>query len=484
MELTGGEVAGEDRLSELPDDVLVQILLRVDAADTAARTSVLSRRWRRVWALLPVLFFGGSCKPHLIGDALGAHQAALLGLSVETVSATPDSVAAWLPVAAPRLAGLLIYENAAPGIDTEEQGDEGAFELPCFEKATIISLDLGFLGLSMPPAGVFTCLTNLSLKRVRFDGPFELGDTGSSLRCPCLLVLKIHNARGLLTVTVCSESLHLMELCTLQDLEQLTVAAPLLCEFSFRRCFALGSRRPIASIVAPQLELLHWEDFYHSSSVHLGKMEHLQSLGTYFFAYGSASYSLISPAVGLLLRFKALRCLTFTLFYPLDLGKYNYLMEHMTMLPDITSLHLIVIAMGHAFGATSFHVLGMCSGITSLKLTLPAPKTACPSGCICGQQPPNWKTEGLLLNCLQKVEINYFSGLEHEVTFVKRLFIWATVLKKMIIVFDCSVTKSMAEELFQMLLSFSKPDIHMEYYIRAHGAACTGEGSKAGGSSA
>ncbi|KAF8664425.1 hypothetical protein HU200_054597 [Digitaria exilis] len=49
--------AGVDRITDLPDDVLHMILARLPSTTDAARTSVLSRRWRRVWAGVPALSF-------------------------------------------------------------------------------------------------------------------------------------------------------------------------------------------------------------------------------------------------------------------------------------------------------------------------------------------------------------------------------------------------------------------------------------------
>lgn len=48
----GGD--GEDRISRLPNKVLSEIVSRLPAKD-AARTAVLSRRWRRVWASTPLV---------------------------------------------------------------------------------------------------------------------------------------------------------------------------------------------------------------------------------------------------------------------------------------------------------------------------------------------------------------------------------------------------------------------------------------------
>jgi len=144
-----------------------------------------------------------------------------------------------------------------------------------------------------------------------------------------------------------------------------------------------------------------------------------------------------------------------------------YLMDDMTVLPDITFLKLNVLAYGHAFGPSAFHVLRMCSGIRGLKLFL-APthseaQSSCPSVCICCQQ-ANWKTEELSLNRLEEVEITGLRGSEHEIAFLKRLLSWAALLKRMTITFHSSVTENMANELCQMLWSFSRTEICMKFY--------------------
>jgi hypothetical protein len=63
-----------------------------------------------------------------------------------------------------------------------------------------------------------------------------------------------------------------------------------------------------------------------------------------------------------------------------------------------------------------------------------------------------------LLNRLEEVEIDQFRGSEHEFTFVKQLFVWATALEKMTVTFDDSVTESVAMELGQVLQSFSRQE--------------------------
>ncbi|TVU19241.1 hypothetical protein EJB05_35380, partial [Eragrostis curvula] len=406
MEMSGAAAkranpSGEDRLSALHDDALVHILLHLQTA-AAVRTSVLSRRWRRVWTLVPELRFDFSPEPHPVASALAAHDAALRFLNVGAMDAAPESVAAWLPDAASRLSGRLVFENRAPGRN-EVEVDESAFELPCFERATAVSLDLGFLGLAVPTAGVFARLVELCLIRVRIRGPYKLGDAVSSPRCPCLQKLTTYYIQGVSDITIHSESLLQMELKKVCGLKQLTVVVPALQELRVLVCFSYGQNQPVAHISAPLLKSLVWNDAYDPSSVHLCKMEHLQVLSTSVNPYAHGGYM-----------------------------------------------------RNHAFSK----ILPLFKVIERLYLLL-CYQQVCPSGCAC-DQPTNWKTEELALNCLEELAIVGMKGTDHEVDVMKRLFSCATVLIE--ITFNCSVSESKARELCQTLSTFCKSETRLKFY--------------------
>ncbi|CAN6212926.1 unnamed protein product [Urochloa humidicola] len=449
------------------------ILLRLGTA-AAARTSVLSRRWRRVWALLPELCIPAAPEPHRFRDALDAHEVPLRSLSVWAGGAVPESMAIWLPAAARRVSGDLTLFNFDPGKDDDaeeaEAAQRAAFELPCFEKATSISLILGFHGLAMPPAaaGVFARLTGIYLNRVRFHGPCALGDAVSSPRCPCLQRLTVDDSRGLGNLTISSDSLLRMELKNLRGLWQINVVAPALTDLTVICCFHRDDTQPVANIAAPQLVSLEWRDVYDPSSVRLGKMAHLRWRGTFFYlVYGHAGHN--HSCLALLQRFQAIGTLFLTLAYMQEIETYQYLMEDMTVLPDITFLCLVVISNGHEFGASSFHVLRLCSRIRRLTMIFAAPtgseaQTVCPSGCIC-HQPGEWENEELSLSHLEEFEIRDLRGSENEVAFVKRFFSWATVLKQMKVTFYLKIPETKAKELYQMFQSLSRPGTHMTFYI-------------------
>ncbi|VAI93019.1 unnamed protein product [Triticum turgidum subsp. durum] len=289
-----GVGGGEDRLSALPDDVLIHILLKLRDAPVAARTSVLARRWRRVWALLPELHFPVGTDPDRIRAALTAHDApALRHLFVAGIEATPEIAAAWLPIAARRLSGVLHFKNTG-GMNGASAGERGTLKLPCFEKATKVVLDLHSIGLTLPPSGVFTRLTDLELVRIQLHGPCSLSDVVSSPRCPSLRRLSVCSVRGLENFTIQSESLVQLELRSLHILQQLNIVALSLQKLKVFLCFTnpLNEGQPVANISAPQLVTLDWRSAYDPSSVLFGEMPNLQQLTTNpLFVYGDDIFS-------------------------------------------------------------------------------------------------------------------------------------------------------------------------------------------------
>ncbi|CAL5011287.1 unnamed protein product [Urochloa decumbens] len=485
-----GAGAGEDRLSALPDDILVLILLRLDPTDgsyAAGRTSVLSRRWRRVWALLPDLSFPLLSEPGHIATALAAHGAAALrDLSVVTADANAESVASLLAAAAARrISGRLDIFNislkrgdAAAAAGEEDPNnpageavgpvDRGAFGLPCLGDATAVSLRLGYLGLAFPPAAVFARLTELSLISVRFGSRCDLGGALSSPRCPSLEKLTIRNAIGLVDLAIHSESLLQLVLCRFDGLEQLTIVAPALEDLNTTNCFPFG--RPVADISTPKLVKLQWKDPYDPSTVQFSNMGSLQSLSLDFFhVYGQHDSEDNRNLLKFLQRFQLIDSLAVSLFYRQVISNLQYLMDDITRLPHISILTLLLASKEHSFGASAFHILKLCTGIRKLRLMLLGSSTdlkelsACPSGCIC-DQPTDWKSEELLLNSLEVVVLFDLKGADNEVAFVKRLLNWATKLKMMTITFDCSVSGNKAAEVCRALSSLARPETCKKFY--------------------
>jgi hypothetical protein len=268
LKLSDGDGGGEDRLSALPDDLLIHILVLVKDAAAAARTSILASRWRRLWALLPELTFVLIEDRH-IGAALAAHEALNLSLlDVFTVDSCPESLSAWLPIAACCLSGALKLQGLGWPENETEVGDRCAVDLPCFEKATTVILDLGFLGLALPPSGVFARLGDLTLGSIQLHGQSSgLGDLLSSQRCPSLRGLVVCDVRGLDSFNIHTDSLLSMELLGLQHLQQLTVMAPALESLKVINCFTdpLNPDGLLAKILAPQLTSLEWKNVIEPS---------------------------------------------------------------------------------------------------------------------------------------------------------------------------------------------------------------------------
>ena len=104
-------------------------------------------------------------------------------------------------------------------------------------------------------------------------------------------------------------------------------------------------------------------------------------------------------------------------------------------------MHVKVLRQSDNLSFISFSPWNVLVNLTKLICYSLQAQTPCPSSCIC-DQPTHCKTEKLVLDRLQEVEISELSGTEHERDFVQRLFSWATTLKKLTISFHHSITKA------------------------------------------
>uniref|UniRef100_A0A0E0Q5T3 F-box domain-containing protein n=1 Tax=Oryza rufipogon TaxID=4529 RepID=A0A0E0Q5T3_ORYRU len=267
----GGGGAG-DLLSALPDDVLHLILLRLRSAAAAARTSVLARRWRSLWTTLPELRFPAVTDLARVTAALLSHDAPLLHrLELCSHDPAPHEVAAVLHLAARSLAGKLLLDivmrKKRNPVAAAAAGIGAAFHIPCFRKATEISIRFAYLTIRLPPFGVFAKLSVLRLTRFRLDDSQcdHLGDIVSSER----LVKSAIRSKTLLTVG----------LFELEELQQLTISAPMLRTLHLVHCLDKRAVRA-ADISAAALEKLGWIGLCDWNSVHFNVIQHLKRLDT------------------------------------------------------------------------------------------------------------------------------------------------------------------------------------------------------------
>uniref|UniRef100_J3MJK0 F-box domain-containing protein n=1 Tax=Oryza brachyantha TaxID=4533 RepID=J3MJK0_ORYBR len=457
--MAGG--AGEDHLSALPDDVLRLILLRLPSTAEAARISALSRHWRHLWTTLTELRLPDVTDLASVRAVLRRHPAPVLhklhARHELTVAGgrVPDKIAAVLGLAAPRLEGELCFEIITPANQNPAAGAAGVggtFQIPCFNKATEIIINLpDHLGIRLPPTGVFAKLTVMMLTRLDKQNQRDLGGAVSSEGCPSLQHLILGKSYVSSHLAIRSESLLRVRLFCLRGLERLTVVAPVLKELGVNNCLVTSVAS--ADISAPAVEELHWIDGFDPLLVQFSAMPRLWSLAV------CGAPSRIhdvgnSQSLPLLQRFVSAREVHILLMYPFFLANFDLMVEAEKTLPAVEILCLKFCTRGHAFGPCLFHFLRMCTSIRQLDMDFDD-----------GSKPQVWETMNICLNFLQKVEMKNLSGTEYEISFVKQLLRWVPMLKTITLRFDHSVS----EEVCMELLSLSTPGICMEIYLHRNG---------------
>ncbi|OQU82409.1 uncharacterized protein LOC8079546 isoform X2 [Sorghum bicolor] len=401
----------EDRISSLPEDLLLEILVRLRSVAEAACAGAVSRGWRDLWTELPELTFWCANPLTVVSALAGITRSSVDLLDINLSSSWMEEdwggdVSLLLLCAALVLPEKLIVSVMIhPTI-------EYAVELPCFECTSYLGLELmGSLPITLPQSGEFTALKNLHLQSCCID----LG--ALLLLCPCLRILNILNVSDLKhadTVIVHSPSLEELSLeITTHDICRIDIATPVLKE--------------IWSLVSIKERKL---DEFHVVSLIIMSSDNSNGLL-------DAEWSITQLIVHL----------PVTVFTVLELDL------------DIE---------GHTFGPMMLCLLRTQPIMQRLKVDLRRDKVrvSCPVNCPC-EHPINWKSEDVSLSNLEVVEIHGLQGEDDEVDFLKIILRCATGLRRLTMTISDDISPS--NNGYDKIRSIIKEYPDVEFHIIASG---------------
>ncbi|CAL5086241.1 unnamed protein product [Urochloa decumbens] len=464
-----------DCISGLPDELLHDILLRLESVRAAARTSVLSRRWRHVWAHLPKLVFdgndtnSGSAAPppppdlflDSIDGALRAYSAPTLN---ELVISLPDGgpaiparrVESWLGFASRHLVrSLNLY---VPGWlstrDWETEAEE--LVLPTCDRAQDISLYIrSRWRLRIRLAGAFTALTNLTI-----HGGIMEAHLLESLMCSQCPRLKDLSLRVTLVtesdISLRSNSLETLRFCV-DDIRrcQVEIVAPKMEKLFVYKFYASKAR-----ISAPKLAKLVWKgnpDAFGSRIEFADASRHLRVLKV---------TEISSPLMQRFDKVDKLRldCVNISK----EIQAYESFVNDTNNLPKCETLLVYLNRNDHGFAPCMMHLLRKCNSVTNFTVEIYCVESSnkkkpyCPLSCPC-RLPESCKAVDITLDSLEVVAIDLDEESCEVVEFVKQLSQCnATTLEKVVI--NC-FNESVNERFCAKVRAACRPNIKVEFIV-------------------
>ncbi|XP_047083236.1 putative FBD-associated F-box protein At5g56560 [Lolium rigidum] len=263
---------GPDLISALPDDLLLQILGRLGSVRAAAPAICVSRRWRDLWTRLPKVTVALHDVPFgSLEAALGraaAHPGACHYLLDIRVPGQVDRVYAGSLNSLLHAAAALSPLELRFTLPRDLTVSAANVSLPCFQRATHIELHARDLRLSPKHIGglCFHSLESLSLSGCHINLETFIPRLGRLRR----LCLSIINLVGMDNITIHSSSLEELVVDHKNRwtcLTSISVEAPVLKQLAMS--FHAGSDVAV-SILAPMMEKVSWRCLYTSFIYGLG----------------------------------------------------------------------------------------------------------------------------------------------------------------------------------------------------------------------
>ncbi|CAL5082998.1 unnamed protein product [Urochloa decumbens] len=434
----GGE---EDRLSALPDELLLDVLARLRCARAAARAGLLARRWRGLWTRLGALVFHTTpLDPLLAALARIAGPVGSLDIAVpehrrRQARPTPARISLLLCAAAglaPAKLSLCIWSEFA------------AVELPLFDRATDIALRVRGGRFTLPAAGDFPVLDTLSLDCRHIDFVDLLP------RCPRLRELWICD-REQGSVTVHSESLEELDVYTFVQLQRIDIVAPGLKKLRLNASDGINRSEFTLSFLAPALEEFTWQCSCHSSTDTFGMAWRLDSLNlqTRQVIPGQNQLATNSESSSVQLQRRSHVHVLWLYICPLagwSGAEQNFGQEISRFLfTKFSVLELYIRTGEHVYGDMVLHLLGLCTFIRKLNLitvsTTSWVSKPCSLTCPC-DQPKSWRSQSISLTELKEIDIQGFDGKDHEIDLLEVLLRCATMLERVTLRLSSKVSQS------------------------------------------
>uniref|UniRef100_A0ACD5WFE2 Uncharacterized protein n=1 Tax=Avena sativa TaxID=4498 RepID=A0ACD5WFE2_AVESA len=443
---------GADLISALPEDLLLLVLVRLRCAAAAARTSLLSRRWRGLWTRLPDLTFRDLAPVPLLRALASLQSSAVVGPGVSLLDICVPAAAFDKFVLEGRVSSLL---DAAAGLSPVELRlavppmiIKVQVKVPHFHRVTSIELhglDLAFAdspslflcaASTDPQKDIFPALERLSLSACNVDLPDLV------LRCPRLRVLRETGDPQYTVINIRSASLQELDMENETPfMEHIHIDTPALKQLGLSLGTGCGVTVDV-SILAPLLEKVSWRCCYYTVVVGLPRW------GLFKVALKPAESSVEDAH---LQQLPSVHVLSLYWFYHISLCFPEEAAELTTEIEKHMIIHFSVLELhfktrGHAFGASALQILGMRrirTATRSLKIVLvrSEDKEACPVNCPCDER-KNWRSQSISLTNLETVEIKGFEGDDHECDFIRLIFRCAPMLKRMTVRLSDAVTTS------------------------------------------